>query len=545
MIQYYEIPSIDVTVRKAVMDGIIQRVLNESGCNPRDVIFTDPQYENAHQVGSTLGDPVIATHAGSSKTYVEVQEERDEFSRINTVPGFDRQTPFFHMKTDDVAAQPVMVRYNVTITMRRNSPSGDELYRWYNRLNSLLDMGRFSLMTEAEAYYFIPRECVTLLAACYNAAQTRKKVFPDFKAYLKEGFNDAVFTTDSQAGNSKHLAVRYSPTRIQVVYDPIEPYPNKEETNYEAMLVIRFSYQCPETVMVSYPHIINQTPLEEQYFPQTDPAWMSNEEGVSRSLIQTLEDATVYNNFARILIRLPYSLCPIEQTHAIHYPDRDKELMIFASDIVFDEDNMTDSLILTTDALDYEWNPYIREYVEYCRKIDPTGQNCLFKFRLFEHGAMVSPSRLRWENNALFLKGDVKLEKKYFVTESVRSDWRGIDLYPLRLFPKALLWLIYWLFPNVSIPDEWWDAEKIPPSIWDKIEEETQKPNKENLVGPITVLNTTIMAVRHEGKYVGRTGSGAYVQGAGMIPIWINMENRRLAELLRLTMLNGSRKDGV
>jgi len=38
VIQYYEIPSIDVTVRKAVMDGIIQRVLNESGCNPRDVM---------------------------------------------------------------------------------------------------------------------------------------------------------------------------------------------------------------------------------------------------------------------------------------------------------------------------------------------------------------------------------------------------------------------------------------------------------------------------------------------------------------------------
>ena len=78
MIQYYEIPSVLTTVRKAVLDGVIQRVLDESGIAPRDVIFTDPQFENAHQVGATLGDPVVATHAGSSKVYVEVQEERDE-----------------------------------------------------------------------------------------------------------------------------------------------------------------------------------------------------------------------------------------------------------------------------------------------------------------------------------------------------------------------------------------------------------------------------------------------------------------------------------
>lgn len=545
MIQYYEIPSVLTTVRKAVMDGVIQRVLDESGIAPRDTVFTDPQFENAHQIGATLGDPTVVSHAGSSKVYVQVQEERDDFSRINTVPGFDRQEPFFEIVSDEVRAQPIMVRYNVTITMSRNSPSSDELHRWINRLNGLLDMGRFSLMTESEAYYLIPRECIQLLAACYNAAGARKPVFASFKDYMKAGLSENATTVAAQAGEQKDLAIRFAPTRMEVVYDAIDPYPNKEETHWEAAFVIRFVYQCPETVMVSYPHIINQTPLESQYFPQTDPAWVSNEEGVSRSLIQRLEDATRYNNFARILIRLPYSVCPTEQIHATHHRDQDKELPILISDITFNEDNMTQPYVLSTEELNYEWNPYLKEYIEYCRSIDPTGKNCLFKFRVYQHGIAFEDKSMRWVGNKLYLNADIVLEKRYIVTESVRRDWRGIDLYPLQRFPKALLWLLAWLFPLYDFPPEWWELEKIPPSILEKVIDETQKPNKANLVGPVTVLNSTVFAVKEEGRYVGLTGSGAYVLGAGDIPVWINMENRRLAELLRQTMLDGFRKESL
>jgi len=545
VIQYYELPSVLTTVRKAVLDGVIARVLNESGLGTMEVIFTDPHYDNAHQVGATIGDQVAVSHSGSSKIYVEVQEERDEYSRINTVPGYDRQTPFFSIPTDDVAAQPIMTRYNVTITLRRNSPSPDELSRWVSRLNALLDMGRFSLMTEAEGYYIVPKACIELLAACYNAANTRKRDYASFKEYVRAGLSKDAFSISSQTGTLNDLAIRYSPTRIQVVYDPIDPYPVKEDTNWEAMLVVRFTYQCPEQVMVSYPHIINQTPLEDRYLPQTDPAWMSNEEGVARSVIQTLEDATIYNNFARILIKLPYSLCPIEQTHAIHYPDRDKELMVFASDIVFDEDNMTDALVLDTKSLNYEWNPYIKEYIDYCRRIDPSGQNCLFKFRLFQHGVPVENKRLFWTGDLLNLRGDVILEKKYFVTESVRSDWRGIDLYPLQLFPKALMWLIAWLFPSWDFPEEWWELERVPPSVVDKIKDALQPQNTGKLVSPVTVLNTTVMVVKHESQYVGLDTSGAYVLGAADVPVWVNLKNRKLVELLRKTILNGFLLEGV
>ena len=143
------------------------------------------------------------------------------------------------------------------------------------------------------------------------------------------------------------------------------------------------------------------------------------------------------------------------------------------------------------------------------------------------------------------LNADIVLEKRYIVTESVRSDWRGIDLYPLQKFPKALLWLLAWLFPQYDFPPEWWELEKIPPSILDKIQEETQKPNKVNLVGPVTVLNSTVFVVRNEEGYVGLDGSGAYVVGAPGVDVWINMDNRRLAELLRRTMLDGFRKESL
>lgn len=41
MQQYFEIPSLDATIRKPIIDGVIQRVLNESGIDTAAVVFLD------------------------------------------------------------------------------------------------------------------------------------------------------------------------------------------------------------------------------------------------------------------------------------------------------------------------------------------------------------------------------------------------------------------------------------------------------------------------------------------------------------------------
>ena len=547
MLQFYEVPSLDATYRKPVIDGVITRVLAEAGMANTTVIYNNERWNTVHQAGSTLGDETAPLHSGTERVTVEIEEERDEYSRINTTPGWDRATEFFS-NSDQVKAAPVLVRYNVTITMRRVG-SKDTLQRWVNHLDSLLDMGRFSLMTESEAYYLIPRPALVLLNECYVAANTRKRSFESFKDYLVDGFGEHVTVVDSITGSNSEFAVRAAPTRIQVVYDPMTPVWDKEDNTYVTDFVVRFVYQCPEHVQVVYPHIINQTPLPDEYFPQYDPPWSSNEEGVSRHIVQMLEDATIYDNFARILIKLPYAQCPEEQLLATHSPWRGKELAVFASDIVFEADNMTNPLVLETDKLDYEWNPAIKSYIERCRRVDPTGMRCLIRFCIYEDGVLVDPKRYRWDGNVLRLEGEVQLEKHYYVVESVLTDWRGVDLFLIKTFPLALWWLLTWLFPSLDIPENWWELEKIPASIWDEVNRITGADGKDQTVGAMrtgvatTVMNTTIVALRHEGQYVARQGSGAYVTVGSNFEPWVNMRNRHLAELFRKVILDGFTRD--
>lgn len=494
MQQYFELPSLDATIRKPIVDGVVQRVLNESGIDKASVIFEDEINNTAYQPGSTLGDEVQVDYASPERVYVEVEEERDEYARINRQVGMQAEPYFFENAEDQVRAWPVRTMYNITITLRRTSASRDELLRWTNRLDSLIDMGRFSVMTEAEAFYYIPRPALHLLNACYVAAGTRVPKFTDFKDYLKAHFKPEVFVAGNVAGGQDALSVRYSPTRLETVYDVQVPAWDKDENRWEATFVVRFSYQRPEEVVVSYPYIINQTPLPDDYWPEIDPPWVSNEEDVVRHAQQKNLDGTWWINETRQLIRLPYLLSPTDQFQRTHSPLKDKLLHVFGTDVVFDEDNMSSPKVLSVDDLPYVWNKDLLPYIEHCRAIDPTGQRGVFRTELFEEGQIIEPRFYHWDNGHFSLKGrDVLVNKGYYLTESVIYDWRNLDLWPLQLYPKAAKVLIEWLFPEWDVPDWWWDLPKFPPSVEDDIKKLAKTPDKRIL---LTIFNTTIFTMR-------------------------------------------------
>ncbi|EDI7383710.1 hypothetical protein CGA70_17420 [Salmonella enterica subsp. enterica serovar Mbandaka] len=489
MQQYFEIPSLDKTMRKAVVDGVVERVLNESGIERASVVFTD-SFNTAHQPGSTLGDETPVDYSAPNRVYVEVEEERDERARINRQVGLAAEIPFFHNPEDQVRAAPVRVMYNVTITLRRVGPSRDELLRWANRLDSLIDMGRYSTMTESEAYYLIPKPALKLLNECYIAAGTRVPKYDDFKAYLKAHFTPDVFTTGNVAGGQNVLAVRYAPTRIETVYDVISPTWDNDENHYETSFVIRFSYQRPEEVVITYPYIINQTPLPDEWWPEIDPPFVSNEEGVQRHQQQKNLDGTWWINESRQFLRLPYLLSPTEQFERTHSPLKAKLLHVFGTDVAFGEENMIDPEVCSIDDLPYVWNADMVPYIEHCRTIDPTGQTGIIRMELFENGQIIEPRFYHWENGVFSLRNrEVHVEKAYYLTESAIHDWRNMDLWPLHLYPKAAKVLIEWLFPDLDCPDWWWDKPVLPPSVIDEITKFYRRVL-------LTQFNTTIIAIR-------------------------------------------------
>ena len=103
MQQYYEVPSLDLTVRKSVIDGVVERVLMESGIEKPDIVYVD-SFNTAHQPDSTLGEETNPEYASTERIYVEVSDERDEMSRINRNVGMGNEIPFFKNDVDQVKA---------------------------------------------------------------------------------------------------------------------------------------------------------------------------------------------------------------------------------------------------------------------------------------------------------------------------------------------------------------------------------------------------------------------------------------------------------
>ncbi|QXO09498.1 hypothetical protein pEaSNUABM11_00074 [Erwinia phage pEa_SNUABM_11] len=494
MQQYFEIPSLDQTIRKAIVDGIVQRALNESGIAKAEIIYNDERFKTTHQVGSTEGEETTAAYAGTDRAYIGVVEERDEYSRINRQIGLNVNIPFFANKQDQVYAACGTCGYNVTITITRHNQSQDELHRWVNRLDALQDMGRYSLMAESEAYYLIPKPALQLLNACWVAAETRVPTHETFADYLNEYFGDEVTRVANVAGGQESLAVRFAPTRVELVYGTESPEWDKDENHYEASFTIKFYYQPPEEIVISYPYIINQTPMPDVWWPDIDGPWVSNEEFVRRSQQQMQQDATWWVNEKRALIQLPYLMCPIEQFHRLHYPSKATVLPVFGTDVAFDEDNMLDPVVFDVDDLPYRWNDALLPYINHCRRIDRTGMTGMFRFLAFEEGALIEPRLYYWDGDKFQLKRRQSVEKNYFVLETVVSDWRGIDLWPLHLYPKAAEVLIKWLFPDWDTPDWWWDLPRLPPSVIDKIPRDKLKDRDYYL----TVFNTGILTIKGE-----------------------------------------------
>lgn len=494
MQQYFEIPGLDITIRKAIIDGVVNRLMRESGIPESDIFYNDT-FNNFHQPGSTEGEESKVEYASQNRVLVDVNEERDEMARINRGVGLNMEIPFFFDEENEVKAWAIRTNYNVEIVFTRKSQSEDELLRWTNRLNSLLDMGRYSMVTESEAYFQIPSNFLKLLNACYVAAETRVPKHDNFPTYLRANFGKGISTIANDAGKQKSLVVRYDPTRLEVVYDIGAPTFDKDDNQWSATFNAKFEYQRPEEICCTYPYIINQTQVADEYMPEIDPPWIANEEDVDRSPIQSSFDGTWWMNVPRELVRLPYLLSPTEQFHRTHSPLKSKLLHIFGTDISFGEENMVNPYVMSTDDLPYVWNPDLLPYIRHCRAIDPTGMTGVFRIELFEHGLRIEPRLYRWENDELYLTREMNVRKSYYLTESVVSDWRGMDLWPLQKYPKAAGILISWLFPSLDFPDWWWELPTLPPSIWDEIIDGVGGDGFRNNA-MLTVINTTILAIK-------------------------------------------------
>lgn len=493
MIQYFEIPSVDEAVKKNMFDAIIARVLLESGISDSEVVYKADDFNSVRQPNSQLGQTTDISFGQSEKVYIEITEEPDESERVSRGVGLDRHLPFFANRKYGIYLTPITRRYDVEIELSRNSASKDRLQRWCNRLNSMLDMGRYSLMTEGEFFYVVPPNALGLLRDCYDTLTKRKKIYDSLAAFLTDGFKDNIFTISNVAGGNKSLAVRHKPTRVEVVYDIQGPKLDKKELGYEAGLSIRFSYEKPVEVLARHPTILNQSIMPEKWLPDINPPYLGDEYNVPRSQIQQgLDDVA---NYIEDMIGLPWLESGEDSFGGITIPDNNNNSPVIGSDVIFEDDNLVNPDVININKLPVTFNKIVIDYINCCIAKDPYGRNCIIKMMFFKDGIYLGPTAGTWDFDGWWTyKGEIEITSRYYYCITIINNWALVtnDMVEcLRKHPAFVKLIFEWfkkdkeLVVDITKPLPMPDLEEVTDAL-------TRNP-REGLGYMLTVMNSTIL----------------------------------------------------
>lgn len=502
MMQYFEVPSVDVSLRKAMLDGVVNKLLQESGVSDAEVVFTDDDNDTQAQPDSRVGHQHEISFGASNKVYVEFTETRNDDNRHARGIGLNREVPVFYDHKRDIQLQPVMTQYDVEMTIRRNSRSKDKLQRWVNRLNSLLDMGRASTVIDVEAYYFIPMPALELLHACWEAINGLDVQYGTYKDYLKTYLHKSVTVLSAQTGQQKRLAARFNATRIEVVYETSPITKEKQELQHHAELNVRFSYWRPDEMQCYHPVMMRQTYIADKWMPQKEPTYISNDEMAEISQTQWC-----YEELAKWgAVKLPYWQGGAKDAlDGVTKARPDARYPVWGTEIPFSPDNMSNPAYILDAKKDlpYTWNEDILIYQDECRTKDSTGKNCIINMMIYINRHPVSWDDLYWKGSELYYKKDVNPDDTFYIVEQIVIDWSVMDykdLLILRDHPEAVDRIVNWLCPEVGLPDrltsgrvDWGDFDNIVDTMTgDKARERYAS------AGMLTVMNTSILTFREE-----------------------------------------------
>lgn len=497
MMQYFEVASVDVSLRKALFDGVVNKLLQESGVADAEVVFSDDDNDTQAQPGSRVGEQHELSFGASNKVYVEFTETRHTDNLHARGIGLNREVPVFYDHKRNIQLQPIMTQYDAELTIRRNSRSKDEMQRWLNRLNSLLDMGRASTVVDVESYYFIPMPALELLHASWEAINGLDVQYPTYKDYLKTYLHKSVTVLSAQTGKQKRLAARFNATRIEVVYDTSPIVKEKQDLHHSAELTVRFSYWRPDEMQCHHPVVMRQTYIAEKWQPQPEPTYLSND-----ILAEISETQECYEELAKWgAVRLPYwQGAAKDALDVVTTPRPEATYPIWGVELPFGGDNLKAPCYVLDYKKDlpYKWGDAIQIYIDDCRAKDPTGKNCLISIVIHVNRAQLGWDKLKWEKDELYFLDDVNPDDEFYIVDRVTVDWSVIDykdLLVLRDHPDALDRILDWLAPEMEKPDrtvsgrvEWEEFDKIVDHFTgDKARERFRSS------GMITVMNSSII----------------------------------------------------
>lgn len=531
-VQIVEVPDIDSTAKKQILDSVVVNFLEHTGLKSSDVYFMDP-LSNSHQPSSTMNDDGKISFSNGDRITLEFDEQRNEETRISRRPGFHFETPFFLDKEYNVKLMPSMVCYDASLTIRRRAASRAILTQWINEFQRKADMSRNSLITMSNYFYYIPYPALNLLAECYRARTAKVDYGDTLKSYLRNNFSEAVTVVAGEGGVGGDFAVKMNECRIVLTIEDQEPRLEKYDdgTAWTAEVTCKFTYSRPEAVVMSYPMLINNTMLSEQWWMTIEAPGLSDESGCVPNVWVDALDKIIEDLPG---VKLPVTVPHVDEPYVGHIGKNKYAKDLVRGYLSFDhdtswippadwkaEDGYPEEIQAITpvfafnmnDIPDMTWSDNFLEYLRDCIDEDPQLMNCIVKPMLYENNVVIDQYDVAMDEDFnVWTKHVPNLLWLYRFSISIELNWRmiGDDAFnQLRKHPAFVQDVIKDFFPNlvvkypsISTPN----IDKFPAKELDDICQDLAETldknqpstdiNESNLYGMMNILNGRIITYR-------------------------------------------------
>ena len=427
-VKIVEIPDINTTVQKNIHDSVTRNLLKYLGLNDADIMYDTAINREVAQPDSTVGVKRTLSYGNTDKVVIEYEEERDEMNRIERAPLSYNEVPIFRDKRHGIEFTPSMVRYNVSVTVKRRAPSRAIISDWSNAIQRMLDQDRAVMITQTDFHYVIPVTCLNLIAACYRAMETNIPTDRTLGDYMRSNLSDAVTVISNMAGNGTEFAMRQTAVRLLGVITGDGPQQVKDDNqvSWTAEYQYRFSYLRPESIVMEYPIVLNNTTLPEEWWVDYQQPGLSDEKNASKSSIVAAGDYITRFQYITLPIYVPEIDYP-----ELSLPSVGGYIPIIVGQITFDKSEVKCPVyIFNLDdipGVDFDGPTldYIRD--SYCR--ESHGHCSVIKIIIYEDGIPLDDTSVfvDCEDMSVWMCHEPDLAKTYHFVIAFQMDWGGIS----------------------------------------------------------------------------------------------------------------------
>lgn len=426
-----EIPTPGTTMNRQFIHNVVDNLMRNLGVEGQDILFLGAAYDNSSQPNSTVGEERDVSFGNTSRIFVEVDERRIHEGAGTRAVGYDLEAPLFQNKCYGVTFSPNYVPYELNITIKRRAPARSMLGGWTNMVQRKIDMGMDCFVTEGNFSYRIPIPSLNLLKEIhdcinYNIPEENQE---SLKTFLKNGFHTGVTVASNLAGKGLTFMARTAACRVvgQIDQNSISRTKEGEGGAWMSQMNYTLTYHRPESIVMSYPCIFNNTLIDPQYWYETNAPGVSSETYASRGVAVATQDKMVA---LPDTIALPIFVPECDRKRPILVRRHRGEVDIFVGYLTFDKD-CTGDIHHAFNIKDLGEIGFMYNELTYLRLIgreDPHMLSSMIHVNIFKNGYVFDKEYVAIDGNLdVWIKGTVDIGATYQFSISMDTSFENLD----------------------------------------------------------------------------------------------------------------------